>query len=220
MNTLFEISRIKNIAKINYILLATYLSISITCHAIANRLIAIDNVPIISAGLIYMSVFVLTDVFASFNSRRFVIFIIFLEALANLFFIFYTSFINHMPFPKFFHNRYAYEVVFNPVLMLYIANLCGTLISAIIDLFIFYYLFWRRKWIFIAASFCSSIVTISCYTFITDYVGFKNSYPAHVLELTYINLITNFITLLFYTILGQFLVMLIQTYLNKPVKTA
>ncbi len=174
----------------------------------------VNGYPIISAGFIYMAVFVLTDVFASFNPRRLVIFIIALEALFNLFFISYTNIISNMPYPPYFQNADAYTQVFNPIIVLYAANLGGTFIAAVVDLFIFYYLYKQRQWMFFLSSFCSSIITISCYTYVTDYFGFRNSYPDHVLELTFINLLTNFVTLLGYSILGQLLVNYIQKYLN------
>lgn len=217
MSNYFEISYLNKTAKINYILLTLYLAISVTAHAIANRLVIIDGFPIISAGFIYMAVFVLTDVFASFNTRKLVIFIISLEAIFNLFFIVYTNIISHMPFPPYFQNANAYTAVFSPIITLYAANLGGTFIAAIVDLFIFYYLYKQRQWMFFLASFCSSIITISCYTYVTDYFGFRNTYPDHVFELTFINLLTNFITLLGYSIIGQLLVNFIQRYLNgKP----
>src|SRR5579871_6236387 len=141
MNSYFEISYFKRIAKINYVLLTLYLAISVTAHAIANRLVIVDGFPIISAGFIYMAVFVLTDIFASFNPRRLVIFIITLEAIFNLFFISYTNLISKMPYPSYFINADAYTQVFSPIIMLYAANLGGTFIAAIVDLFIFYYLY-------------------------------------------------------------------------------
>ena len=214
MNHYFEISYFKRVAKVNYILLTFFLAISVSAHAIANRLVTIVDYPIISAGFIYMAVFVLTDVFASFNSRRLVIFMISLEAIFNLFFISYTNIISNMPYPSYFQHANSYTEVFSPIIILYAANLGGTFIAAVIDLFIFYYLYKQRQWMFFLASFCSSIITISCYTYVTDYFGFRNSYPDHVFELTFINLLTNFITLLGYSILGQFLVNFIQKYLN------
>lgn len=165
-----------------------------------------------------MAVFVLTDVFASFNPRRLVIFIIALEAIFNLFFILYTNVISNMSYPSYFQNVTAYKQVFNPIITLYIANLGGTFIAAVMDLFIFYYLYKQRKWMFFLASFFSSIITISCYTYVTDYFGFRSSYPSHVLELTFINLLTNFITLLGYSIFGQFLVNFVQRYLNGKIR--
>lgn len=215
MNSYYELHYVKRTAKINYILLTLFLAISVTAHAIANRLVLVGGVPIISAGFIYMAVFVLTDVFASFNSRRLVIFIITLEAFFNLFFIIYTNVISHLPYPEYFQGAAAYKEVFSPIVILYIANLGGTFIAAVVDLFIFYYLYKERQWMFFLASFCSSIVTISCYTYVTDYFGFRNSYPDHVLELTFINLLTNFLTLLGYSILGQVLVSYIQKILNN-----
>lgn len=215
MSNYFELAYLKRVAKANYVLLTFYLAISVTAHVIANRLVLIEGEPIISAGFIYMAVFVLTDVFASFNPRRLVIFIICLEALFNLFFIAYTNIIANMPYPEYFQHAQAYKIVFNPVIILYIANLGGTLVAAILDLFIFYYLYKTRGWMFFIASFCSSIVTISCYTFVTDYFGFRGTYPNHVMELTYINLATNFVTLLGYAMIGQFLVSQIYKYLNR-----
>src|SRR5580765_1043537 len=137
MNNYFEISYFKKAAKINYILLTIYLAISVTAHAIANRLVTIDGYPIISAGFIYMAVFVLTDIFASFNPRRLVILIITLEAIFNLFFIIYTNIISNMPYPSYFMNANAYTQVFSPIIILYAANFGGTFIAAVVDLFIF-----------------------------------------------------------------------------------
>ncbi|HEY2566751.1 MAG TPA: VUT family protein [Candidatus Aquirickettsiella sp.] len=211
----FELNYFKRAAKINYILLTLYLSLSISAHAIANRLVLIDGYPIISAGFIYMSIFILTDVFASFNPRKLVIMMIVLEALSNLIFIVYTNWVSGMPYPVYFHHAEAYTAVFRPIIILYLANLGGTFIAAVVDLFIFYYLYKNKRWPFFIASFLSSIVTISCYTFITDYFGFRHSYPEHVFLLTNINLITNFITLAFYAIVGQFAVMFIQRMLNR-----
>jgi uncharacterized membrane protein YeaQ/YmgE (transglycosylase-associated protein family) len=109
----------------------------------------------------------------------------------------------------------AYEIVFSPILILYFANLAGTFISAIVDLSIFYYFYKKLKWQFFFASFLSSIITISAYTWITDYFGFRHTFPRHVIELTTYNLMTNFITLLIYSIIGQLLVLCIFKYLNR-----
>lgn len=215
MSNYFEVSYFKRVAKINYVLIALYLSISITAHAIANRLVVVDDYPIISAGFVYMAVFVMTDIFASFNPRKLVIMIIFLEAISNLIFITYTNIISSMAHPAYFHHAQAYTTVFSPIIILYIANLGGTLIAAVVDLFIFYYLYKQRGWPFFLSSFLSSIVTISCYTYVTDYFGFRDSYPHHVILLTDVNLMTNFITLAFYAVVGQFVVLLIQKILNK-----
>jgi uncharacterized PurR-regulated membrane protein YhhQ (DUF165 family) len=215
MNNYFEVNYFKKVAKVNYILLTLYLAISVTAHAIATRLVMVHGYPIISAGFIYMAVFVLTDVFASYNPRRLVIMIISLEAVCNLFFVVYTNIIAQMPHPEYFHQAAAYKTVFSPVISLYVANLGGTFIAAIVDLFIFYYLYKQKQWMFFLASFCSSIVTISCYTYVTDYFGFRGPYPHHVMELTFVNLVTNFMTLLLYSVLGQIIVNYIQRYLNS-----
>lgn len=215
MISYFELSYFKRIAKTNYILLALMLVISCSAHVIANRLVIINKYPIIAAGFIYMGVFIISDVLASYNPRKLVIFFLVIEALFNLFFVLYVTKISNMPYPSYFSNADAYVTVFGPIPTLYLANLGGTFISAVIDLYIFNYLYNNKKWMFAPSSFLSSIFTISCYTYITDYFGFRNTYPEHVMELTHINLITNFITLFIYALIGQILVTSIQKYLNR-----
>ena len=215
MISYFELNYLKRVSKVNYVLLALMLAVSCSAHTVANRLVDIHGYPIIAAGFIYMQVFILSDVLASFNARKLVIFFLVLEALFNLFFVAFSTKISGMPYPDYFSNAEAYNTVFGPIPMLYLANLGGTFISAVIDLYIFKYLYNTRKWMFAPSSFFSSIFTISCYTYITDYFGFRNTYPDHVMELTQINLITNFITLFIYAIAGQVLVASIQKYLNR-----
>lgn len=218
MSNYFEINYFKKVARINYLALAIFLAVSVTSHSIANRLTLIAGYPIISAGYIYMFVFVLTDVLASYNSRRLVIYFISLEALCNFIYIFFAKLIVNMPYPTFFNHVYEYKIVFDPLVPLYFANLGGNFVAAVFDLFIFWYLYKNRRWIFCAASFTSSIVTLTMYTYITDYFGFRGTYPTHVIQITNVNVITNFITLAFYSIVAQFIVYRIQRILNKANK--
>lgn len=214
MISYFELNYLKRLSKVNYVLLALLLVVSCSAHTVANRLVELGGYPIIAAGFIYMQVFIISDVLASYNPRRLVIFFLIIEALFNLFFVTYANKISSMPSPNYFSHADAYITVFGPIPMLYLANLGGTFISAVLDLYIFNYLYNTRKWMFALSSFLSSIFTISCYTYVTDYFGFRDTYPEHVMELTHINLITNFITLFLYAILGQGLVVAIQKYLN------
>lgn len=215
MISYFELNYLKKVSKVNYVILALMLAISCSAHTVANRLVEIQGYPIIAAGFIYMQVFILSDILASYNPRKLVIFFLILEALFNLFFVAYATKISSLPFPNYFENAAAYNTVFGPIPMLYLANLGGTFISAVIDLYIFKYLYTTKGWMFAPSSFLSSVFTISCYTYVTDYFGFRNTYPEHVLELTHINLMTNFITLFIYAILGQCLLTAIQKYLNR-----
>lgn len=215
MTNYFEISYFKRLAKINYVLLVIYISISITAHIIANRLSMVDGFPIISAGYIYMACYVLTDVFACFNSRRLVIMLICLEALANIIVISITNIVSNLPYPDFFHHVQEYKVVFSPIFVLYFANLTGTFVASVVDLFIFYYLYRMRRWYFTFASLTSSVFTLTMYTYITDYFGFRESFPNHVMQITNVNVVTNFITLVIYTLLAQILVFYLYKILNK-----
>lgn len=215
MTSFYEIIRQKKIEQANYFFLALYIAISITCHCIANRLILVAGYPLFSSGLLYMAVFVLCDVFATYNTRSQVIMFILLDAIANLFFMIFTNFINTLSFPEFFNNSEAYKIVFSPVIKLYFASLLGTIIASILDLYLFYYLYKKIKINFLFSSIISSVLTISCYTLITDIIAFKESFPEHYLNLTFINICSNLISLIIYAIIGQFLVFGIKKYITN-----
>lgn len=215
MTSYFEINYLKKVSKVNYALLTLLLAVSVSAHIIANRLVIVNGYPIIAAGFIYMSVFVLTDILATFNPRKLVIYFLILEGALNLFCVVYTSTISSMNHPDYFNHADAYNIVFGPIPMLYLANLLGTFFSAVIDLYIFKHLYNVKKWPFAMSSFFSSILTISAYTYITDYFGFRGTYPDHVFDLTHINLATNMITLAAYSSIGQFIATGINKYLNK-----
>ncbi len=211
----YKLQYFKRTALVNYLLIIIYITISITAHLIANRLITIFNKPFISATFIYTAVFVINDILASYNNKKFVIFIILTEASVNLFVISFTNLITHLPHPAFFQLAKAYNIVFGAVLPLYFANLLGTMVAAVIDLIFFYYLYKNKGWSFFASSFTSSVVTLFFYTTITDYFWFEVSYPSHMLNLTIVNLAANFMNLAIYSSIGQIAVFLIQKYLNK-----
>ena len=199
MTSFYEIIRHKKIERTNYCFLALYIAISVTCHCIANRLVLVVGFPLFSSGLLYMAVFVLSDVFATYNTRSQVVVFIFLDALANLFFMLFTNFVNTLPFPEFFNNAEAYKAVFSPVVALYL----------------FSYLYKKVHLNFLISTIISSLLTISCYTLVTDIIAFKQSFPEHYIDLTLINICSNLITLIAYAIIGQFVVFGIRKYITN-----
>lgn len=215
MTRFYEILRHQKVERTNYVILMLYIAVSITCHSIANRLILINHYALFSSALLYMSVFVLTDVLATYNSRSLVIIFIFLDAIANLLFMAFTNYVNTLPYPDFFTKAEAYKIVFNPVADLYFANLIGTLIAAIIDLFLFYYLYKKLRLNFLLSSVLSSGITISCYTLVTDIIAFKESFPHHYLDLTLVNIISNLLTILIYALIAQLIVCGIKKYITN-----
>ena len=185
MTSFYEIIRHKKIERTNYCFLALYIAISVTCHCIANRLVLVVGFPLFSSGLLYMAVFVLSDVFATYNTRSQVVVFIFLDALANLFFMLFTNFVNTLPFPEF------------------------------LDLYLFSYLYKKVHLNFLISTIISSLLTISCYTLVTDIIAFKQSFPEHYIDLTLINICSNLITLIAYAIIGQFVVFGIRKYITN-----
>ncbi len=215
MTSFYEIIRHKKIERANYCFLALYIAISVTCHCIANRLVLVAGFPLFSSALLYMAVFVLSDVFATYNTRSQVVVFIFLDALANLFFMLFTNFVNTLSYPDFFNNAEAYKAVFSPVVALYFASLLGTIIASLLDLYLFSYLYKKVHLNFLISTIISSVLTISCYTLVTDIIAFKQSFPEHYIDLTLINICSNLITLIAYAIIGQFVVFGIRKYITN-----
>ena len=215
MNNYFEVNYIKKVARVNYVLLAFFLAVSVTSHLIAFRLTLLDHYALIPASFIYMSAFVLTDVFAAYNSRKFVVLVLILEAFVNLFFMVVTNIVVRLPYPGYLRNVHAFNDVFSPIMILFLANLAGTFVAFLLDVFVFYYFYRTKKLPFLVSSLISSVSTILLYTFITDYFAFKQFYPLHIYQLIFANIVTNFIVLAVYTVLGQILLTYIFRYLNR-----
>ena len=203
--------------KLNFALIPFYITISLTAHIIAMRLSEVFGYPIISAAWIYMAVFVLNDVVRSYSRSRTIVYVfILLEALCNFLSFLYCNIIAHSNAPAYVGDIGAYKLVFGSVWPIYLANLAGSALAALLDVWLFAYLFFKRKLPFFFASLLSSITTLVIYTVITDYFGMVGTFPNHIWIITGVNVITNIIMLTFYSILGQIFIWWISRfYLNR-----
>ncbi|RLV57931.1 hypothetical protein D5018_19960 [Parashewanella curva] len=202
-------------ANINYVLIGALLSASIISHLIANRLVGIVGFPVIPATFSYMLVFSLSDILASLNSRRFVIFVLLGEAVTNLVWFSFIMGVTSAPEPEFFALGQSYQDVFGSVPQLYLANLGGGLIISIIDILLFSHWYKTKKFTFFKASFFSTIVSISVYTYFTDYFGFRGNYPDHVMLLAHVNAITNVICVFCYSVISAWAMKHILNYVHQ-----
>ena len=190
--------------KLNFALIPFYITISLTAHIIAMRLSVAFGFPIISAAWIYMAVFVINDIVRSYSPNRNLVFIfILLEALCNFLSFSYCNIIAHSNAPDYLAGTDAYKTVFGAVWHLYISNLVGSAIAAVIDVWFFSVLFFRKNMPFFFASLISSVSTLFVYTVITDYYGLHGIFPQHVWEITWVNVVTNILMLTFYSFIGQ-----------------
>ncbi len=215
MNNYFEFNYFKKVSKINYIILTLFITLSIISHIIAFRLIEINNYSIFPSSFTYMACFVLVDVMASYNSRKFIILAIILEGVMNFLMLLITNLICQLPHPEYVNNTQAFIDVFTPIKYLFFANLLGSFIAFLFDSTIFYYLYKSKNYSFITSSIISSLAIILIYTVITDYYAFKLFYSDHIYELIITNIVTNLISIVVYAILSRWLVINIFNYLNK-----
>ncbi|MBM7070751.1 VUT family protein [Shewanella sp. 202IG2-18] len=200
---------------INYLLIGLLITSSIASHLMANRLLDIFGFPVIPATFTYMLVFSLSDMLAALNPRRFVVCVLVGEALANLYWVGFATGVNASPAPEFFQLSQSYQDVFGSVPQLFLANLGGGLIISILDIFLFSHWYRVKKHSFFRASLFSTVVSISAYTYFTDYFGFKGSYPHHVLTLAHVNTITNMMFVLVYSIISAYLMKHIIKYIKS-----
>ena len=178
---------------INAILIACFITLSITSHIIALKVVKVFGVELIPSSITYMACFVIIDLIAIINKKRFIYLIISIEAIANVFMIATTTIVAHAPSPDYVLNSDSYKTVFTPVIILYVANTIGSLIAFIVDYNIFSRMY--KRYGFLISSLFSSVFIIVIYTATTDILAFKMVYPDHYLELTGVNILTNILFL-------------------------
>lgn len=195
----------------NYITLFLLLSFSMTSHLIAYHLINVFGMPVIPSSLTYMICFVIVDIAATFNNRRFLLFLIMLETMANLIMLSMTNIVTSMPAPDILINKESYNEVFNPITTMYFANILGSLIAFSLDALIFFHFYNKKKMPFLESSIISSLIVIITYTIITDYFAFKDMYPNSLTTITIVNIFTNIVFVSSLTVIAKYIITPLQS---------
>lgn len=215
MNSSFEISYFKKLSGVNYVLLTLFISLSIISHLIAFRLVKVGDFTVFPSSFTYMMCFIIVDIISSYNSKKFILLALSLEAVMNFLMLVITGIVIKLPCPDYLHNPEFFTAVFTPIQSLFFANLLGSFIAFSIDSAIFYYMYKVKKYSFLISSITSSFFIIIIYTIITDYYAFKDFYTEHLNELIVTNIITNLLSVIVYAILSRYLVASIFKYLNN-----
>lgn len=178
---------------VNVFLVSCFITLSITSHVIAFKVVEIRGVDIIPSSATYMMCFVILDLISIINKKKIIYLLITIEAMANICMITVTTIVAYAPSPDYVLVSESYKDVFTPIIIMYVANTVGSLVAFILDYKLFSSLYY--KFGFLISSLISSIVIILAYTTITDIMAFKFVYPEHYLNLTTVNVITNIIFL-------------------------
>ncbi len=210
----FDTHQTKQISYVNYVLISMLLTASIVSHLIAARFVDIGGYPVIPATFTYMLVFSLSDMLAGINGRKFVILVLLGETIVNLAMVATTTAVNATPEPAFFHYGQAYHEVFGGVPQLYIANLGGGLIIGVLDILLFSHWYRVKRMSFFSASFLSTILSLSIYTYFTDYFAFRDNYPEQVHLLAQVNIVTNFACVFCYSVISAWVMTKIARYIK------
>lgn len=210
-----DVNRILHTSYVNYVLIGLLITSSIASHLMANRLILIFGYPVIPTTFTYMLVFSLSDMLAALNKRKFVVFVLVGEALVNLYCLAFATTVNNASAPEFFLFKQSYQDVFGDIPQLYLSNLGGGLIISILDIFLFSHWYRVKKLSFFKASFFSTIVSISAYTYFTDYFAFKSRYPDQVILMAHVNTVTNLMCVLVYSVISAYLMKRIIKYIRS-----
>lgn len=206
---------IRRVSRVNYILICLFVSLSITSHLIAYRLVSVLGFSIFPSSLTYMLCFVMVDIMSSYNPVRFMWLVISMESIANLIMVSVTHFVIYAPHPEFFIDSSSYIDVFSPVSRLYWANIVGGFIGFAFNSLIFIYFYRKRKMPFIMASILSSLSVVVVYTTITDYFAFDYLYKSHISELVFVNIVSNLFFIVVFSIPSRIAVRKITGYINR-----
>lgn len=206
---------IKRSARVNYILLCVFIALSITSHLIAYRLVSVFGVPLFPSSLTYMMCFVIIDMFATYNSVKFMWLVISLESIANFIMVLVTHYVIYSPHPVYLENYISFIDVFSPLSRLYWANIIGSFIAMSINSLLFIYLYKIKGISFIISSMLSSLFVIVLYTTVTDYFAFDYLYKDHIVDLIIVNVISNSLFILLLSIPSRIVVRNIIKYTNR-----
>jgi len=213
MRKCFDI--IRRTSRVNYILICLFISLSITSHLIAYRLVSFFGISVFPSSLTYMLCFVILNMMSAYNPNTFIWLVVIMESVANFIMIFTTHTVIHLPHPTYFSNELSYVSVFAPIGRLYWANVLGNLVGFVINVLIFNYLYKGRGILFFFSSITSSFIVVVIYTAVTDYFAFDFLYKSHISELVIVNIISNLFFVAFFSIPSVMVVKAILNYIDR-----
>lgn len=207
--------------KVNIIMLYVILLSSIISHMIAGKIISIFGIPIISSTFTYM--FVISSIYfvRAYSSIKNALILIFFEITFIGIFSTFNNYISNFKSPEWvIFNEHNFGYVMHTVQKLYFDNLIGFIALIIVDLLLFSFLFsrvfykFRLRVNYFLSTIITMLITLSIYTYITDYLFFHNYYPNQWFYLTNINFISNAILVAMYSMFFSIILKNTIKYIN------
>ncbi len=206
---------IRRTSRVNYVLMCLFISLSITSHLIAYRLVSFFGISIFPSSLTYMLCFIIINIMSSYNPNAFIWLVVGMESISNFIMIFATHTVIYLPHPDYFSSELSYVDVFSPISKLYIANMLGNVVGFVINVLIFNYMYKKKKALFFFSSICSSVIVIVIYTTITDYFAFSFLYKTYITDLVVFNIISNLLFISLFSIPSVIVVKYISNYIYR-----
>lgn len=206
---------IRRTSRVNYILVCLFISLSITSHLIAYRLVSFFGMPMFPSSLTYMLCFIILNIMSSYNPNTFIWLIVAMESISNFIMILATHTVIYLPYPDYFSGELSYVDVFSPISRLYLANILGNVVGFIINVLIFNNLYKGRRMLFVFSSILSSFIVVVIYTAVTDYFAFDYIYKSHIRELVMVNIFSNLFFIALFSIPSAMIVRVISNHIDR-----
>lgn len=200
-------------------LTAFLLPIGIVCMLVggimAHDLIEVFGYPLFPGPFLSIFSLVLFNVARTYQHNiRVLIAFIALAVFCSLLFHGFANLVVALRHPSFDTLATDYHALIPALWHIYATKLLLTFFIVLIEMYLFAYLFFKRKWWFISASFTASVVLMVIGSVLIGFFAFRDHYAAHIQALVWANLVRNIIVLFIYSLVAQpFVYWIHQRYL-------
>lgn len=190
-----------------------YVTLSLACDPAAYRLVNIGGYAM-GGSFFYAALYTLLDILTRVTGRKNVYILIFVFHICDLIFSYTLYFVSLLPLPV-HYNYPGFNTVLSSLPRLFWSGIVGAIIAGMIEVTIYASLQKRINNFFLASG-LSTLIIMLAHNVPTDYFAFKELYPQKVWQIVFMNFTVSILLLLIYTILGQFILKIINKYINLP----
>jgi uncharacterized integral membrane protein (TIGR00697 family) len=195
-----------------------YITCAVACDILAFKAVMFWSIPIIGSSLIFPLTYAFMDFISEIYGNYVARIVIWFHVFCDFLFTYVIYWVVHLPSPIFWHDQEAYNTVVDPMTRLYMSNLLGVIMSALLNIFVL-----RRLRIFTKGkyygvrSFMAMSISITVYTFFTNIFAYGPVYSHQVfVKITSVNMLTNFSCAFIYACILSVLLKPVMTLFNTP----
>ena len=218
MNTLQALQAKWNLKawKLTAFLLPIALACLFSGDVMGHDIVTLFGYPVYPGAFLSLVALVIFNMIRTYQQNKLILFLfIVLAVVCNLIFYAFSEWVVSLPHPKFDYFQQSYQVIMPALWHEYLAKALLTIVFLLLDLSLFSFLFFKRKWWFVSASFCASVLIVSLGSLLVGFFAFHGIFKAHLYELMWTNLLRNIIVLFIYSLVSEPVIYWIHQYYFK-----